>query len=161
MTNMRIHLQRICVKNKMVLWAQATHIENQHEGLSIKHGPREEIRRTPPPPPRSRGPLSYTLDVVYPRLPWPTGDSKHPISSEQDFHLTPLCLISPSDISLCFQFPNALVRALHIRRLHAAICFCTPLRSPSYVLLCACVSVLFVHLLCAHDYCVCSYIRTQ
>ena len=83
------------------------------------------------------------------------------ISSEQDFHLTPLCLISPSDISFCFQFLNTLVRALHIRRMHAAICFCTPLRSPSYVLLCACVSVLFVHLLCAHDYCVCSYIRTQ
>ena len=31
--------------------------------------------------------------------------------------------------------------------MHAAICFCTPSRSPSYVLLCACVSVLFVHLL--------------
>ena len=94
MTNMRIHHQRIWGKNKIVFWPQAAHIENQHESLSIKHGPREEIRRTPPPPPRSRGPFSYTLDVVYPRLPWPTGDSKHPISSEQDFRLTPLCLIS-------------------------------------------------------------------
>ena len=56
--------------------------------------------------------------------------------------------------SLCFQFLNALVRALHIRRLHAAICFCTPLRSPSYVLLCACVSVLFEHPLVVRILCV-------
>ena len=60
--------------------------------------------------------------------------------------------------SLCFQFLNALVRALHIRRLHAAICFCTPLRSPSYVLLCSCALVCLFCLCtwCLHTTIVCA-----
>ena len=74
--------------------------------------------------------------------------------------------------SLCFQFLNALVRALHIRRLHAAICFCTPLRSPSYALLCAralvwlfclCTCCVYTTIVCAVIYArnsrVCSLLR--